>query len=71
MTLTEEEVGEAASRLWQQTFGKELSAATTDEHLYARTLVKELAAQLSVDRSPEAVEVFMVWMGDGPRDKHE
>jgi len=71
MKLTDAEIEEGARRLYTAT--RDAHEAMPDwpqlepkrQRAY-REIVNNLALALGGDRSPEAVEVFLIWMGDRP-----
>ena len=64
MILTDAEIEEAAARLVKSSVGKSWSDLSDDQKRGYRIIVTKLAASLDTPRTPEAVFVFMAWMGD-------
>jgi hypothetical protein len=63
MTLTDAEIGEAARRL-ARSGKKDWALLSEREREGFCMVVSTLAAELDVEHSPEALLVFMTWMGD-------
>jgi hypothetical protein len=63
MQLTDAETEEAAQRL-ARTSGETWSGMSELNRVGMRMLVRDLAAAIDAERSPEALLVFMTWMGD-------
>ena len=68
MILTDDEIDEAAERLHRSsTVGDEpviFSRLPLLKQKGYREIVVDLASQIDLPHSPEAVRVFMLWMGD-------
>jgi hypothetical protein len=67
MNLTDEEAVRAAHYLSQQT-GVNWNDLSPTERVGYISLVEDLAKQIEVKHTPEALEVFMVWMGKEPNE---
>jgi hypothetical protein len=65
MRLTDEETEQAARRLYATSLKKNWDAADDNAKQGIRQIVTEMARKMG-ERSPEALRVFMLWMGDDP-----
>jgi hypothetical protein len=62
--LTDAEIEEAAARLVKSSVGKSWPDLPDNQKHGYRMIVTKLAASLDTPKTPEAVFVFMTWMGD-------
>jgi hypothetical protein len=62
--LTDAEIEEAAARLVKSSVGKSWSDLSDNQKRGYLIIVTKLAASLDTPRTPEAVFVFIAWMGD-------
>ena len=62
--LPDAETEEAAARLVKSSVGKSWSDLPDNQKHGYRMIVTKLAASLDTPKTPEAVFVFMAWMGD-------
>jgi hypothetical protein len=62
--LTDAETAEAAARHVKSSVGKSWSGLSDNQKQGYRHIVTKLATKLDTPRTPEAVFVFMAWMGD-------
>jgi hypothetical protein len=66
MTLEPDEIEEAARRLAKNSLGKDWDTLDANEREGFRLVVVGLAGKLKAERTPEAVHVFLTWMGEAP-----
>ena len=63
MNLTSEEIDRGAELLCKAALKKSWDELPDDERNGIRMLVTEIANKVDAPRSPEAIAVFMAWMG--------
>jgi hypothetical protein len=61
--LTDAEIETAAELLARSSLQRDWATMPEQERAGFRIVVKKLAAELEVKHTPEAVYVFMTWMG--------
>lgn len=64
MELTPDEIEQGAELLCKSALKKSFSDLPSNERMGLRILVRKLAKLVAVPHSPEAVTVFMAWMGE-------